>query len=150
MPNLASPPEPPRIATYIDNGTACDDFLLPDDVLEKRFQVLDICTADSTNSMCFTKSYSRYIEGTGSVYCPMTRKELQNEISVIERTDDNLALKRALRLRFFSPTEVARLMSFPSSFSFPNSVTEKQRYKLLGNSINVGVVSELVKLMFQR
>lgn len=112
--------------------------------------MLDICTADSTNSMCFTKSYSRYIEGTGSVYCPMTRKELQNEISVIERTDDNLALKRALRLRFFSPTEVARLMSFPSSFSFPNSVTEKQRYKLLGNSINVGVVSELVKLMFQR
>jgi hypothetical protein len=35
-------------------------------------------------------------------------------------------------------------------FSFPESVNEKQQYKLLGNSINVAVVSELIKLLTRR
>lgn len=118
------------------------------DVLEKRFKVLDICTSDSINSMCFTKSYSRYLEGTGSVFSPMTRQELNEKISQIEQSDDNTELKKSLKLRFFSSVEVARLMSFPPSFTFPDKVNEKQRYKLLGNSINVSVVAELIKLMF--
>lgn len=147
LPDSASPPDIPPISSYVDND---DNHLIPNDVLEKRFQVLDICTTDSINSMCFTKSYSRYIEGTGSVYCPMTRSQKVNIISNIEQTDDNMELKKSLKLRFFTPTEVARLMSFPSSFAFPSSVSEKQQYKLLGNSINVAVVSELIKLMIQR
>ena len=105
------------------------------------------CTKDSYNSMCFTKSYARYIEGTGSVYCPINRDELEEKISEIEKSHENLSLKKALKLRFFTAGEVAKLMSFPSNFSFPESISEKQRYKLLGNSINVLVVSELINLL---
>jgi tRNA (cytosine38-C5)-methyltransferase len=123
---------------------------LSETILDKRFQVLDICTNDSANSMCFTKSYGRYIEGTGSVFCPMTQDELNTKISEMPENEDNLEHKKALKLRFFTSGEVAKLMSFPSHFSFPSSVSEKQRYKLLGNSINVEVVSELIKLMFKR
>lgn len=141
------PIEIPTVSSYIDKSSNQDQYLLSDDVLEKRFQVLDICSPDSLTSMCFTKSYSRYIEGTGSVFCPMTRSEKSERIAVIEQTSENLELKKALKLRFFSPTEVARLMSFPPSFTFPDKVNEKQRYKLLGNSINVAVVSELIKLL---
>jgi tRNA (cytosine38-C5)-methyltransferase len=99
--------------------------------------------------MCFTKSYSRYLEGTGSVFSPMIRSELDLMILEIEKIEDNLKLKKDLKLRFFTPNEVAKLMSFPSSFSFPATVNGKQQYKLLGNSINVAVVCELIKLLIQ-
>lgn len=124
-----------------------DKNLLSEDLLIKRFQVLDIQTPDSTNSMCFTKAYSRYIEGTGSVYCSLPRNELKIKLKEIDETEDSLELKKSLKLRFISPAEISRLMAFPKEFSFPKSVSEKQRYKLLGNSINVAVVSELIKIL---
>lgn len=142
----ASQVEVPNISKYLDEKTD-NNLLLPSETLEKRFQVLDICTIDSTNSMCFTKSYSRYIEGTGSVFCPMTRSKLDERIAEIDKTPDNLELKENLKLRFFSPSEISRLMSFPAEFTFPDTINDKQRYKLLGNSINVKVVSELIKLL---
>ena len=148
MPNHPALPKIPTISTYTDdNGPTHEDNLLSSNVLEKRFQVLDICTTDSINSMCFTKSYSRYIEGTGSVFCLMTRDELDKKIAEIEGTEDNLELKKSLKLRFFSPAEISKLMSFPVTFSFPDTINDKQRYKLLGNSINVAVVSQLIKIM---
>lgn len=77
----------------------------------------------------------------------MKRDEMLERIAQIEQAAENLDLKKSLKLRFFSPAEVARLMSFPTDFTFPNSVNEKQQYKLLGNSVNVAVVSELIKLL---
>ena len=53
-----------------------------------------------------------------------------------------------LRLRYFNPMEVARLHCYPLHFQFPDDMTLKQRYKLLGNSLNVRVVMELLKFMF--
>lgn len=151
LPNFKSFPEPPPIASYIDKVDLQNEnrLLLPD-VLKKRFQILDIRTAESINSMCFTKSYGRYLEGTGSVYCPMNRDDMVERISLIEQTEENLEMKKSLRLRFFSPQEISRLMSFPLSFNFPETISERQRYQLLGNSINVAVVSELIKLMYTR
>lgn len=49
-----------------------------------------------------------------------------------------------LHLRYFTPREVANLHSFPSSFSFPPHVTIKQQYALLGNSLSVAVVADLL------
>ncbi|KAA6416694.1 MAG: tRNA (cytosine(38)-C(5))-methyltransferase-like [Trebouxia sp. A1-2] len=49
-----------------------------------------------------------------------------------------------LHLRYFSPREVANLHSFPSNFSFPPDVTIKQQYALLGNSLSVAVVADLL------
>ncbi len=38
-------------------------------------------------------------------------------------------------------------MGFPKEFSFPDEITLKQRYRVLGNSINVRVVAELIKYL---
>lgn len=139
----------PCILDYLELNVQTSQHLLSDDVLEKRFQVLDICSVDSINSMCFTKSYTRYTEGTGSVFCPLTKIELDEKLKVIDSNPENMIeLKKSLGLRFFSPREVLRLMSFPEDFNFPPTVNDKQQYKLLGNSINVAVVCELIKLLF--
>ena len=51
---------------------------------------------------------------------------------------------KELRLRYFSPSEICLLLGFPPEFSFPDSVTLKQQYKVLGNSLSVSVVGLLV------
>ena len=65
--------------------------------------------------------------------------------------DDSLVVKvlLPLSLRYFSPREVANLMCFPGNFSIPDDVTLRQCYKVLGNSLNVLVVSVLVKYLLR-
>jgi tRNA (cytosine38-C5)-methyltransferase len=66
-----------------------------------------------------------------------------------------------LRLRYFSPTELLRLLCFlPSAeektttskelntFTWPESVSTKTKFRLLGNSVNVEVVSSLIDYLF--
>ena len=52
-----------------------------------------------------------------------------------------------LGLRYFTPTEIARLMGFPSTVRHPAQATPKQLRKLYGNSLNVRVVAILMKLL---
>jgi tRNA (cytosine38-C5)-methyltransferase len=52
-----------------------------------------------------------------------------------------------LKLRFFTPIEIMKFMSFSPNFSFPNNLSVKSQYKLLGNSINVKVVNILLKYL---
>jgi len=52
---------------------------------------------------------------------------------------------KELGLRYFSPQEVARLLGFPPTFTFPPSVGRRQQYKCLGNSLSVSVVSLLIR-----
>lgn len=58
-----------------------------------------------------------------------------------------LAAMRALRLRYFTPAEVAALHGYPPSFRFPPHLTLKQRYGLLGNSLSVDVVAALLQYL---
>lgn len=134
------------------------EFYLDEKVLKRRVMLMDIVTAASSNTMCFTKAYTHYSEGTGSIYCPLSLEEMQRKFSQLKEIEDmendsddkevkRLILLHSLQLRYFTPREVARLMSFPESFNFPPKTTNRQRYRLLGNSINVRVVGELIKLM---
>ncbi|XP_031156004.1 tRNA (cytosine(38)-C(5))-methyltransferase isoform X2 [Sander lucioperca] len=52
-----------------------------------------------------------------------------------------------LKLRYFTPREVANLMGFPQSFSFPEQISTRQQYRVLGNSLNVVVVARLLQLL---
>lgn len=126
-------------------------YRIPEKVLQKRVSILDVCYSDSKRSCCFTKAYGRYLEGTGSVYCEHSKNEANeifSQISEMDLTSEKyLQLLRALRLRFFTPKEICRLMCFPESFNFPENISVKQKYMLLGNSVNVKVVSELIKLL---
>lgn len=135
------------ISTINENATP-----IPEKVLQKYFAVLDITYSDSMNSMCFTKAYTHYAEGTGSVFCPVGKDALDKCCSQIKLQFDankSMDLLKSLQLRYFTPTEVTRLMCFPENgFSFPVKISNKSRYRLLGNSVNVLVVSELIKLLF--
>ena len=50
-----------------------------------------------------------------------------------------------LELRFFTPREIANLMCFPHDFKFPSDLADKHIYKLLGNSVNVLVITNLLR-----
>lgn len=128
-----------------------DRYLIPKEQLQKRAWILDIRCPKSDGSCCFTKAYGHYLEGTGSVYCPYSLEivKARYEEATKKNIHSNEALEilQELKLRFFTPKEVARLMSFPESFSFPEHITDRQKYRLLGNSLNVYVVSKLINLL---
>lgn len=154
LPNRTDENKCPSIEMAIPSVNGDEDFsayLLPDDLLSKRAWLLDITHPISTNTRCFTKAYTHYAEGTGSVYCPMTRKQLDEVFAEIQdeslSPEEKLTKLKTLNMRYFTPAEVAKLMSFPEKFSFPPDITNKQRYRVLGNSINVAVVGKLIEIL---
>ncbi|XP_040574729.1 tRNA (cytosine(38)-C(5))-methyltransferase [Lepeophtheirus salmonis] len=126
--------------------SSTEDYLLSDNILKKYGEVLDIVTSTSVRTCCFTKSYARYVEGTGSVLTPMTKEDVKRiYMDANSNSDEYLDNLKKLQLRYFSPEEIGALMGFPSEhFEFPNSISIASRYKLLGNSLNVQVVAHLL------
>ncbi|CAH1180068.1 unnamed protein product [Phaedon cochleariae] len=137
--------------TEILENIADKKFFLSDSILKKYVNVLDICHTSSRRSCCFTKAYGRFLEGTGSVLTDRSEEEVPKILSeaMLQNTDENLRIEllKSLNLRFFTPREVCRLMCFPESFKFSPNLSDRKKYMLLGNSINVRVVSELIKLL---
>ncbi|CAF0996982.1 unnamed protein product [Rotaria magnacalcarata] len=103
------------------------DFELNEKQLERGLHVCDIITCHAKRSFCFTKSYGKYFEGTGSLF----------------RTLSN-------RIRYFTPKEIANLHCFPLNYQFPEQITTRQAYSLLGNSLSVFVVGVLLENLFER
>ena len=132
-------------------------FLVPAKLLAKCAMALDIVTPWSTQCCCFTKAYAHYSVGTGSVlYEGGPPGELDEAYRAFlagrslgkeeERVQDCLV---PLKLRYFTPREVANLMCFPpKTFSFPPSASQQQCYRVLGNSLNITVVAALLKYLF--
>jgi len=124
-----------------ESDVESDAYLINDKQLLKGAKVLDIVTKNSERSCCFTRSYSSYLCGTGSVYSSLYEENVKQ---IINDNDDNLEVLKSLKLRFFTPAEIAKFMCIPVS-DFP--VSNKKAYQLLGNSINVYVVSRLIFLL---
>ena len=140
---------------------------------------VDILRPSSNRSSCFTKAYGSHHVASGGGLLQTSRMD-QQEYDFGD--SESIA---ELGLRFFTPTEVARLHVFPlegakqdDSFEqnvqepeptrstltttrpfnprqaqsgsgpflkFPDKLKALQRYKLLGNSLNVWVVAELLR-----
>lgn len=134
------------LSSFLDNevvlGKDITQYRVPRRVLEKSGRILDIVSPTDHYSCCFTKAYRKYQTGTGSVL--QTEEPYQQ--APICRDVDNL-LK--LGLRYFTSSEMKRLHGFPESFGFPDEVNENQRAKLVGNSLSVSVVAELLRYLFQ-
>lgn len=85
------------------------------------------------------------------MYCPKSEEFVQNvyqELSNLNADSEQyLDCLRKLEFRFFTPREVCRLMSFPEHFNFPVGISKRQKYMLLGNSVNITVVSQLIKIL---
>jgi hypothetical protein len=54
-------------------------------------------------------------------------------------------LRCATGVRRFAPEEIARLLSFPPAFSFPEALPLRKRWHLLGNSLSVAAVREVLR-----
>ncbi|KAG7210476.1 hypothetical protein KM043_012000 [Ampulex compressa] len=123
-----------RLLNIVENcgGT---EFLVPRKLLQRRAGVLDIRTANNNGSCCFTKAYGRFVEGTGSVYCPYSESLIKEKYDEFGRQENDsekaLDCLEELELRFFTPKEVSRLMCFPEDFTFPKHTTNRQKYRLL-------------------
>ncbi|CAG9463171.1 unnamed protein product [Pedinophyceae sp. YPF-701] len=182
-------------------------YVVPESVIDRHGICFDIVTPGSRRTCCFTKAYSRYVKGAGSVLATARdASRLMRERggldafedwcyeggdvrSTFQQGDPFLYLDRAdgaggggaggsgeggseggelerarfkwdgsvdamdltwlrdLRLRYFTPKEVANLHSFPPAFAFPESVTLRQRYALLGNSVSAAVVADMCRFL---
>lgn len=135
------------VADYLDpslnpNNEQLQDFLVPDSVLEKDWarQVGVVTKADSVTH-CFTAGYGRiFHKATGSLLL-MKRDE-----PIVEKPlDRSNMIQYSKNLRRFTPKELLSLFGFPSTFEFPDGINLEHQYKLIGNSINVTVVTLLVR-----
>ncbi|KMZ70077.1 DNA (cytosine-5-)-methyltransferase [Zostera marina] len=119
-----------------DSGLS-DDFGVPFNLINRWGSAMDVVFPSSKRCCCFTKSYYRYVKGTGSFLAtnqPGNRSETPS--------------LKELGLRYFTPREVANLHSFPSDFKFPPHVSLRQMYAMLGNSLSVAVVAPLLQYLF--
>ncbi|XP_036441843.1 tRNA (cytosine(38)-C(5))-methyltransferase isoform X2 [Colossoma macropomum] len=126
-----------------------DHYLLSSKTLLRYALLMDIVNPNCRRSVCFTKGYGHYVEGTGSVLQSCTDVELESVFKSLEVLSEEEKLKQLsqLKLRYFTPREIANLMGFPSHFTFPLNISIKQQYRVLGNSLNVHVVAKLISLM---
>ncbi|XP_057341750.1 tRNA (cytosine(38)-C(5))-methyltransferase [Microplitis mediator] len=140
-----------KLSEIVSNSNDIDthEYNLPETILNKYIKVLDIRSPDSKGSCCFTSAYGRYAEGTGSVFSPLPSSDVEEKIYQLKNNEltQNPDILKSLRLRYFTPGEVSRLMCFPHKFTFPSTINKRQRYKLIGNSINVHIVSLLIILL---
>ncbi|XP_030625245.1 tRNA (cytosine(38)-C(5))-methyltransferase [Chanos chanos] len=141
-----------RLQDFLELDTQGEDieqYLLPPKTLLRYALLLDIVTPTCRRSVCFTKGYGHYVEGTGSVLQSCMDTNLENVFKSLELLSEEEKLNQLskLKLRYFTPREIANLMGFPARFTFPKDISVKQRYRVLGNSLNVHIVAKLITLM---
>ena len=99
-----------------------EPFLIPLEKLEKfrdGFRIIDKNEKDAYTT-CFTSSYSKSWMHSGAY----------------------LTCKKGVRL--FEPKEIASLLGFGDDFVFPKHLTKRQCYKLVGNSISVFALKNIL------
>uniref|UniRef100_A0A0N5ADS5 tRNA (Cytosine(38)-C(5))-methyltransferase n=1 Tax=Syphacia muris TaxID=451379 RepID=A0A0N5ADS5_9BILA len=143
------------VAEFIENNVddCTNDLNLS--TLAQTISGLDLVASPSKQTACFTKSYSVYLKGSGSLL--VTAPELQTEapkeqiLKLLESANEleKQALISSFGLRFFTWREVASLLGFPKSFTKPKEISNKQMYHAFGNSISIYVVSALLKYLLR-
>ncbi|EIN13227.1 S-adenosyl-L-methionine-dependent methyltransferase [Punctularia strigosozonata HHB-11173 SS5] len=153
-----------------DGMEACT---IPDRVLQKWGRLFDIVLPSSTRSCCFTRGYTQLVESAGSILQMNetldTTAIFDEFLSAQENGDpDAVRILNSLRLRYFHPDELLRLFGFrrpvpmmegeknngsagvedAEDFRWPVDLSMKTKYRLIGNSINIVVVSELIRYLF--
>ncbi|XP_043823225.1 tRNA (cytosine(38)-C(5))-methyltransferase isoform X2 [Dromiciops gliroides] len=134
---------------FLENDDDMSQYFLPPKALLRYALLLDIVQPTCRRSTCFTKGYGSYVEGTGSVLQTAEDIQIENVYTSLETLSEEEQLMKLsmLKLRYFTPREIANLHGFPPEFGFPEKITVKQCYRLLGNSLNVLVVSKLIKIL---
>jgi len=111
------------LAEFLDPPPACANYcvdalqqaartqapwMVPESIMRKEAaRCLDIVSDECCHSMCFTKAYGRYMNGTGSVLLLQQRHEQPGLKHGEYAMRDYFG-----RVRYFTPREVARLLGF--------------------------------------
>ncbi len=121
------PPSGSRpLSDFLDPGLHAvpPEYLLLEPELAARFgrglRILDPLDPRAYTT-CFTSGYGKSLMHAGSY------------------------LRCAAGVRRFSPDEIARLLHLPHPFRFPESFPLRKRWQLLGNSLSVPAVRELLR-----
>jgi site-specific DNA-cytosine methylase len=103
------------------NGLRSKDLDVSEDLVQQYRRAIDIVDSDHPDACttCFTSAYGRSIVHSGSY------------------------LRCHGRYRRFSPREISRLLGFPEWFSFPEDVSTKRLWHLLGNSLSIPCVQSV-------
>jgi site-specific DNA-cytosine methylase len=112
------------LAQWVDRAHDDDPRLLLEPEIAAQFAgAIDIVDADDPQAItsCFAAAYGRSIVRSGSY------------------------LRTPYGLRRFAPSEVQRLLGFPKSYSFPAGLSNEQRWRLLGNSLSLPAVREVLR-----
>jgi site-specific DNA-cytosine methylase len=98
------------------------ELLIPPETLARFGPGLRLLDPDdpAAYTTCFTAGYGRALMHAGSY--------LDNPAGV----------------RRFTPAEIARLLGFPAHFRFPDHIPLRKRWQLLGNSLSVTAVREVL------
>jgi hypothetical protein len=78
----------------------------------------------ATSSICFTSNYGKCLRGSGSF----------------------LRLNDA-EVRRFAPAEILNLLGFRKSFNIPDSVSLSKQWKLVGNSLDIDCVKQVLQII---
>eukprot|EP00439_Symbiodinium_sp_Y106_P059643 s2113_g8.t1 len=163
FPGTAVPKASRALAEYLER----DEDLDPEtcsvparmlELLEARSQRWEVVTPKSTSSSTFTAGYT-----TACFEAHRFGPLLAKDDAFPGDSDDSdeawcrpvlLPGGRVKRLvmpgepvRYFTPRELLQIAGFPCSFCFPATITPRQRYKLIGDSVNVDVVAKLLHFL---
>jgi tRNA (cytosine38-C5)-methyltransferase len=140
-----------HVGDYLFDSTVDElhHLLVPASVLEKNFaKNLGLVTAADTATHCFTAGYGRiYHRSTGSLLLMESwNSEGTTPLPAVanQSLDRSNMLAYSGHLRRFAPRELLRLFGFPKEYEFPSDIPLEHQYKLIGNSISVFVVTELI------
>ncbi|KAJ1963772.1 hypothetical protein GGI12_001857 [Dipsacomyces acuminosporus] len=125
------------LAEYIDASLDDDKTLwVPEKIIMKRKNLeFDIVRPSDTQTSTFTKAYgSKHLIGSGSLLQTKRMDVVENGFGSSGEDQGNKGQDSRKR---------ARLAKY--TLEFPADVTQRQQLQLLGNSLNVKVVGELLK-----
>ncbi|XP_055388953.1 tRNA (cytosine(38)-C(5))-methyltransferase-like [Condylostylus longicornis] len=140
----------PPIADREEDEEIMQQLILSLERKVKNWGSIDLVRASDKHTCCFTKAYGKYLAKTGSVL-------LLNEAALDWKTSTDTPLREVkdyitaanASVRLFSANEMLRLHCFPTWFTFPpNMQQERPKMMLIGNSLNVRIVSFLCGFLF--
>ncbi len=125
-PPVLSPSPLRPLSHYLEHALTNDSLArlrLPDRILGKYGSGLRILDSGdpAAYTTCFASSYGTSVMHAGSYL----------------RCGDGV--------RYFAPEEIARLLHFPCRFRFPEGMSLRRRWHLLGNSLSVIAVCEVLR-----
>jgi tRNA (cytosine38-C5)-methyltransferase len=132
------------VARYLEQLSAQDvqQYLVEEKVLAAaQLHTLDVCTAASTETITFTKGYGKHIGRSGPLLLLAGSEGSNVATDCIPRFQ---RITSEQRLRYFTPTEMLKIAGFSEKYTFPNSTSRAAAYRLIGNSVNVTVVTRLL------